>query len=285
MGAISLHIGGIPPINSLSRVPISGFQSRWGQPPRRGSEIGGSRCQTMHIPFIVNANRPPYFPPNLPSDKSGIVAVGGKLSNEILIEAYSLGYFPWYENEPIMWYSPEPRTLLLPKEFKISKRFLRWKKKTDLNVSSDTCFETVIKHCALTKRPGQSGGTWINKEVFSAYCNLHRSGYAHSIEVYDENELVGGLYGVSLGKCFFGESMFSLRMNTSKLALFYLIQYSLKKGFNFIDCQVPTSHLKSLGARDFSKKHFEAMLKVSLEEGVTPYLWKDDFKRWYNPLK
>lgn len=231
----------------------------------------------MKFPFIVTSNNFPYFPKNLPSDVNGLVAIGGNLNDDILIDAYSKGYFPWYESKPVIWYSPNPRILLIPSEFKLTKRFLRFVKNTELNVSCDIHFDEVIDCCAQVFRLGQSG-TWINSEVRLAYKNLHLAGYAHSIEVCDKNSnLVGGLYGVSLGKCFFGESMFSLQSNASKLALYYLVQYALKKGFDFIDCQVATDHLKSLGAREFLKPEFEKMLDKALSFKFLPKRWTDSF--------
>ena len=232
----------------------------------------------MKFPFIVTRKKPPYFPLSLPSDEYGVVAIGGELNDQILKEAYSKGYFPWYESPPVVWHSPRLRTLLLPEEFKTNRRFLRWVKNTSFHISCDTRFDEVVTGCATVRRPGQRG-TWIHSDMYRAYLNFHRTGYAHSVEVSDENgSLVGGLYGVSLGKCFFGESMFSTQPNTSKLALYYLVQYSLKRHFSFIDCQVPTDHLKRLGAREFPKKRFETMLYRSLASPFPPGSWREDFE-------
>ena len=232
----------------------------------------------MSFPFIVTSQKSPYFPQNLPSDINGVVAIGGELNDDILIDAYSKGYFPWYESKPVVWYSPQLRLVLIPNEFKTTKRFLRFVKNTDLKISCDTRFDEVIDACANIPRLGQNGKTWINSEVLSAYKHFHLSGYAHSIEVCDgDSNLVGGLYGVSLGKCFFGESMFSLHSNASKLALYHLVQYTLERGFHFIDCQVTTDHLKSLGAKELPKKEFEERLNQALNH--SPHL-----QNWTNVL-
>lgn len=177
----------------------------------------------------------------------GLLAAGGELSPDWLIHAYSLGIFPWYsEDQPILWWSPTPRTVFFPDKLHISKSLKKAIKKMDYQVSMDLAFSQVVYQCAATRADKE--GTWITEDIFSAYEVLHDKGHAHSIEIWHERELVGGLYGVSLGKVFFGESMFSIRSNSSKIALAYLAKQLAEWNFAIIDCQVYNDHLASLGA-------------------------------------
>ena len=226
------------------------------------------------FPYIVTGTSSPFFPDYLPSSEQGIVAVGGTLSNDILIEAYSKGYFPWYEGGPVIWFSPRSRLLLRPRNFHFSRSLKKIIRQRRFDVRFDTRFEEVVQQCARISRKNQRG-TWINREIKGAYLDLHRSFIAHSVEVYSpRGRLCGGLYGVTLGRGFFGESMFSLVPNASKVALYFLVQFCLAKRIDFIDCQVKTDHLTRLGAEEISRSDFEAELKRVLKYPSSHYLWQ-----------
>lgn len=203
---------------------------------------------------------PELAPDSLP------LAWGGDLSSSRLLKAYQEGIFPWYNgDDPILWWSPSPRLILYPEEFKISKSLKKRLKREEYITKIDSNFDGVIQNCASIYRENQDG-TWILDEVISAYSDLFRLGYAHSFESYTQDgELVGGLYGVSLGGAFFGESMFSKVNDSSKVALAKLVEFAKREGFDFIDCQVPTEHLKSLGAIEISRERFLSELKESLK--------------------
>lgn len=189
-----------------------------------------------------------FFPPASHANPDGIVAVGGDLSPQRLIVAYANGIFPWYnEDDPILWWSLDPRLVIRPGEMKVSKSLRHTLKTRKFEVRIDTNFREVMLHCAQTPREGQDG-TWILDEMVEAYCHLHALGLAHSFETYLEGELVGGLYGVSIGKVFFGESMFHTVSDASKVAFYHLHKFLKSNGFQLIDCQQVTSHLMSLGA-------------------------------------
>ena len=201
------------------------------------------------------------FPNPLNASEEGIVAYGGDLSPSRLMLAYRSGIFPWYSsNDPILWWSPDPRLILELDEFKLS-RSLR-KKIPQFEIRFDTVFSQVIRECSTAPRRGQSG-SWIVPEMIEAYEELHALGYAHSVEAYQNGELVGGLYGVSVGGVFCGESMFAKVSDASKVAFAVLIEHLHVWGFDFIDCQVPTNHLKSLGAKEISRKAFLQRLAQS----------------------
>lgn len=203
------------------------------------------------------------FPPPDHAAKSGLLAVGGDLSPERLLAAYREGIFPWYsEGDPILWWSPDPRFILLPDELCVSRSMRQFMKKGTLRVTFDRAFPVVISACRRP-RPGQDG-TWITAEIRDAYIALHDLGFAHSVEAWREEELVGGLYGVSLGHTFFGESMFSAVPNASKTALISLVSRLKAGGFDLVDCQVETAHLAGLGARLIPRREFSARLKESL---------------------
>lgn len=203
------------------------------------------------------------FPPVESSLWNGIVAVGGDLSPGRIVEAYRRGIFPWYsENEPIIWWSPNPRFVLFPGEIRIAKTMKPVLKKQIFHITYDSSFAEVIHRCSLPRR-GQPE-TWITRDMAEAYCKLHEMGYAHSVEAWHDGMLAGGLYGLSLGGCFFGESMFSLMSNSSKAALITLVRSLAKLNFTMIDCQVYTEHLKSLGARHIPREEFIRLLGESL---------------------
>lgn len=209
------------------------------------------------------------FPPVSEANRNGVLALGGDLSVERLLLAYSSGIFPWYsEGEPIVWYSPNPRFVVFPEKLKVSKSMKQVLKQKHFRVSLDTDFRAVISNCQQVKREGQ-GGTWITEEMLEAYCVLHEQGYAHSVEVWQDETLVGGLYGVSLGRIFFGESMFAHVSNASKTGFITLVGELVKRGFQLIDSQVYTAHLESLGGESIPRKQYIQLLKTAISAGET----------------
>ncbi|MRI01897.1 leucyl/phenylalanyl-tRNA--protein transferase [Kriegella sp. EG-1] len=200
------------------------------------------------------------FPPIENATHEGLLAYGGDLSPERLLLAYKQGIFPWYENgSPILWWSPDPRMVLFPKKLKVSKSMQKIIKNKNFCVTKNTCFVRVINQCAKVKRDGQNG-TWITDEMKSAYIKLNELGHAISYEVWSENELVGGLYGIDLGHVFCGESMFSLKSNASKFAFISLVKELDAKNYWLVDCQVYTKHLESLGAEEIDRESFLEIL-------------------------
>lgn len=213
------------------------------------------------------------FPDPELSLQDGLLAIGGDLSVERLIQAYATGIFPWFtDSGPIMWWSPNPRMVLYPKDFKISKSLRRKINKGQFEIRFDYDFEEVIKRCADKARFDQDG-TWITTEMMEAYISLHKYGYAHSVETYMNNNLVGGLYGVSLGKAFFGESMFFEESDASKIAFYHLVEQLKDWDFHFIDAQVETEHLQSLGAINIPRSRFLNELKIAINEPTIKGKW------------
>lgn len=210
------------------------------------------------------------FPDTELSEPNGLLAIGGDLSKGRLIEAYSRGIFPWYsEGQPIMWWSPNPRMVLFPENFKRHKNLRKTIHSNKFEVSFDQNFVQVIEQCSSIPRKNQDDDTWITDEMKNAYIDLHKNGIAHSVEVNYRNKLVGGLYGLSLGKCFFGESMFHKLTDASKVALWYLVDLLLEWQYDIIDVQQETNHLKSLGATAIDRKEFLLLLSDSVKkEGV-----------------
>ena len=214
------------------------------------------------------------FPDPLKAGKDGLLAAGGDLSAEALISAYSAGIFPWYdEDSPILWWSPDPRLVLFPERFKLSATLKQTIKRKKYTVRFDHDFPAVIRNCADVQRRNQKG-TWITHDMQQAYIELHQQGYAHSVETYAGDVLAGGLYGVSLGRAFFGESMFHHQADASKVALYYLVEQVKKWEFHFIDAQQPTAHLKSLGAEEIPRKEFLKRLARSLEYSTRRGSWE-----------
>ncbi|MCY3827277.1 MAG: leucyl/phenylalanyl-tRNA--protein transferase [Candidatus Dadabacteria bacterium] len=214
------------------------------------------------------------FPGPSEAEPGGLLAVGGDLSPERLLLAYENGIFPWYsEEDPILWFSPDPRMVFLPGDFKFSKTLLKTVASGKFSVRADTDFAAVVENCAQVQRKGQSG-TWITEGMKVAYGKLHELGYAHSFEIYLDEKLVGGLYGVSLGGAFFGESMFHLETDASKVALFHLAQKCWESGFDLIDSQVPTDHMRTLGGREISRKEFLLALESSLLKKTLRGRWE-----------
>jgi leucyl/phenylalanyl-tRNA--protein transferase len=213
------------------------------------------------------------FPP-VAGAEDGIVAIGGDLKAERLIMAYKSGIFPWYsEEEPIIWHSPEQRFVLFLEELHISKSMKRVLNSTRFSVTFDSDFSFVINQCASVNRKGQDG-TWIIKEMIDAYVNLHHLGYAHSVEVWHEEKIVGGVYGVSIGKCFFAESMFHTVSNASKIALINLVKFLKKNDFLFLDAQVFTEHVATMGAIEIPRNEFIQLLNNGIQ-------FSDKIGKWH----
>lgn len=203
------------------------------------------------------------FPHPSLANKDGLLAAYGDLSPQRLLLAYCNGIFPWYsEGDPILWWSPDPRFILYPKDIRISHSMRKILKKNLFKITYDTCFRDVITNCANIRK--DTAGTWITVEMIEAYYRLHKLNFAHSVEAWYEDKLVGGLYGLIIGKCFFGESMFSLMSNASKAAFITLCEQLKKDGFLFIDCQVYTKHLESLGAVMISRDEYLKLLKQGI---------------------
>ena len=196
-------------------------------------------------------------------EPDGLLAAGGDLSPARLLNAYRQGIFPWYsEGEPILWWSPNPRAVLFPEQLKISKSLKKTLRKRPFRVTLDTAFTRVIEACSESRldKDGSQSGTWITEEMKQAYITLHRIGFAHSVECWEGDQLVGGLYGVSMGKVFYGESMFARRSDASKVGFAHLVRQLLEWEFALIDCQVHTDHLESLGAVDIPREAFLSLL-------------------------
>ncbi len=225
-----------------------------------------------------------HFPPveAALSQPNGLVAVGGDLSPERLLSAYRQGIFPWFEeDQPILWWSPDPRALLYPDQLRVTRSLAKRVRNAGFTVTLDTAFGLVMEACAAPRSGG--AGTWITRGMRHAYEDLHAQGYAHSVEVWEKQELIGGLYGVSVGSAFFGESMFSRRPDASKIALVWLVRQLRAWGFRFIDCQVSSAHLESLGARDVPRPRFIRELDGALEtKGSRPLHWQ--FDAGFHPL-
>lgn len=215
------------------------------------------------------------FPPVHYAEPSGILAVGGDLSPERLLEAYKMGIFPWFSDDsPIIWWSPDPRFVVYPGEIRISRSMRQVIERGVFRITFDTVFRDVITECSMPRKHEQ--GTWITDDMIEAYVKLHELGYAHSIEAWSGDKLAGGLYGVSLGGVFFGESMFSKESNASKAA-FITLAVNLKRcGFDIIDCQVHTDHLESLGAFEMTRDDFVSIINNSVSRETIKGNWGDN---------
>ena len=197
-------------------------------------------------------------------EPDGLLAAGGDLSPPRLLNAYSQGIFPWYSpGEPILWWSPDPRCVLFPEKLKISRSLKRTLKKDRFDIRFNTAFADVMRACA-EPRPGQDG-TWISDDMLNAYIKMHELGYAHSVECWQDGKLVGGLYGMLIGKVFFGESMFSRVSDASKVALVYLCEWLISKGVKLIDSQVHTAHLERMGAEMIPRREFVRLLQQNID--------------------
>lgn len=220
---------------------------------------------------IVASNRVAWLSPTDPPDSfphvdlalrepDGLLAAGGDLSTERLLAAYRSGIFPWYEEgQPILWWSPNPRCVLRPSEFHVSRRLRQYARRSTLTLSCNRAFEKVIAACAGRRKSEQ--GTWITADVMRAFLQLHADGWAHSVELWDGEELVGGIYGLSIGRVFFGESMFSFQDNASKFAMLGLCSILARNDFELLDCQVLSQHLLTLGARQITRTEFSEILR------------------------
>ena len=210
------------------------------------------------IPWLEGA---PGFPPleQALTQPNGLLAAGGALDPQWLLTAYRQGIFPWYSpGEPILWWSPDPRLVLLPDELHISRSLRKTLRRCPFELRVDSAFSAVIEACAAPRAPAL--GTWISAEMRAAYLAMHELGYAHSVECWRDGRLVGGLYGMALGRVFFGESMFSLATDASKVAFAHLVRFLRTRGYAIIDCQMKTAHLMSLGARDITRQQFRDIL-------------------------
>jgi len=224
------------------------------------------------MPTFLLSDKIAFPPPHL-AEKGGLLAVGGDLCQERLLSAYQKGIFPWFsEGEPILWWSPDPRLVLYPKDLRISKSLGRILKNNVFNITFDRAFDHVINACSVIRNKNNEQ-TWIVEDMKTAYSKLHTSGYAHSVEAWYKGELAGGLYGVALGKCFFGESMFTRISNASKVAFVYLVEYLADSSFEIIDCQVTTEHLKRFGAKEIPRRVFLEQLARSLQTPTKKGRW------------
>jgi leucyl/phenylalanyl-tRNA--protein transferase len=215
---------------------------------------------------VYQLNKEIVFPHPSLADDNGLLAVGGDLSPERIISAYADGIFPWYnKGEPILWWSPNPRCIMFPANFKVPKSLKLLIKKNIFEVRFDTAFNSVISKCAKVHQSIDSG-TWITSEMKKAYILLHHLGYAHSVETYFNNELVGGLYGIAIGKVFYGESMFHIVSNASKVAFYFLIEKLRQWQFDIIDNQTTTEHLLKLGAEEIERDKFLAIIEKSIKK-------------------
>jgi leucyl/phenylalanyl-tRNA--protein transferase len=222
------------------------------------------------------------FPHPSKANSDGLLGIGGKLEPERILLAYQNGIFPWYSfDEPVMWWCLTPRLILFPEKIHLSKSMNRYIQQNNFHFSFDTHFESVMLQCKTINRKDQNG-SWIHEDVLNAFIKLHQMGIAHSIEIWEENELIGGTYGLAIGKMFCGESMFSKKSNASKFALIQLSRFLISQNFDFIDCQQDTPHLRSMGAELISKKIFFEMLEKNKEfplkfENWSKYSNQSDF--------
>ncbi|MEE4166989.1 MAG: leucyl/phenylalanyl-tRNA--protein transferase [Desulfocapsaceae bacterium] len=224
------------------------------------------------------------FPPPELAEENGLLAIGGDLSPHRMLTAYRQGIFPWYsENDPILWWFTSPRLVLFPDELKISKRLWRYYKNTPQTFTINKAFDDVITACAASRKI-TGGGTWITEEMIVAYRALNRLGYAHSVECWNNRELVGGLYGIALGRVFFGESMFTYSANSSKFALIQLVDFLKINKYRLIDCQMKTDHLVSMGAREINGKEFQYLLSRHIHSTIPDRKWANDRDDQYRDM-
>ena len=230
----------------------------------------------MRLTLLDPDNPAQAFPPLYKAlrEPDGLLAVGGCLSTERLINAYRRGIFPWYNaDEPILWWSPDPRLVLFPDKLMVSRSLRKTLRKGVFTVTFDKAFSEVMIACAEPRK--DSAGTWISSDIYQAYVELHQQGFAHSVEVWFNDELVGGLYGVALGQVFFGESMFHTKTDASKVAFVSLVEQLQAWHYQLIDCQIHTNHLASLGAEDIDRRTFVRLLNQYCRMPVSPIAWQD----------
>jgi len=229
----------------------------------------------MRSLYSLNQDKIGFPDPNL-AESDGLIAFGGDLSPKRILSAYSQGIFPWYSpGEPILWWSPDPRFVLFPHKLHISKSLSKLIQKETYQVTMDQAFSSVIRECASVREENNTG-TWITSNMIQAYIRLYEMGFAHSVEVWMDGTLAGGLYGISLGRMFSGESMFFRKSNASKIALVALVNFVHSYQFDFIDCQVYTTHLKSLGAENIPRNEFLQLLHTTLKNQHLQGRWVYD---------
>jgi leucyl/phenylalanyl-tRNA---protein transferase len=215
-------------------------------------------------------------------DPNGLLAIGGDLSAQRLLRAYAQGIFPWFNpDEPILWWCPDPRAVLAPADLHVSHSLARTLRRDDYAVSFDRAFVAVLEGCAEPRR--RSHGTWLGDDMRRAYQDLHRDGYAHSLEVWREGRLIGGLYGVALGRMFFGESMFSRETDGSKIALYWLCRQLEAWNFEWVDCQITSAHLLSLGAREMPRDDFLREMRPAVSRSGNPGRWRFEIEAPADP--
>jgi len=221
-------------------------------------------------------NDTPFPPPERAlREPNGLLAAGGELSAERLLSAYRRGIFPWYsEGQPVLWWSPDPRMVLLPEEFRLPRSLAKRMRRRDYEIRIDSAFEAVMRACAAPR--SDAAGTWITGDMISAYCRLHRMGHAHSVETWIDGELAGGLYGISLGRMFYGESMFTRVPDASKIALACLVRRLESRQFGMIDCQMNTAHLARFGAREITRDDFSRRLAELVNYPASADVWNPD---------
>lgn len=231
------------------------------------------------IPWLTEQTEFPPLSMAL-TEPDGLLAAGGDLSERRLLDAYSRGIFPWYsEGEPILWWSPDPRCVIFPERLHISRSLRKRMRKLDYEVRFDTAFAEVMLACAAPR--DSQDGTWITEEMFHAYCQLHARGWAHSVELWCDGVLLGGLYGIGLGRVFFGESMFSRATDSSKIAFAWFVEQLRNWGYAVIDCQVRSEHLISLGAEEISRADFSAILTSEVGRSVA-HNWQFELEKdWF----
>jgi len=216
------------------------------------------------------------FPPveQALTEPNGLLAIGGRLTPRCILHAYRSGIFPWYsEGQPLLWWSPDPRMVLYPDQLRITRSLRRTLAHSSFSITCDRAFARVIGACASQRR--DDAGTWITADMISSYCRLHEMGFAHSVEVWNGEELVGGLYGIAIGQVFFGESMFHRCPDASKMALVHLVRRLIVCGFRLIDCQVASAHLASLGAIEIPRRRFISEIDLWCESQATGSPWSD----------
>lgn len=224
--------------------------------------------------LITDETPETQFPSADSASEEGLVAVGGEITVNRVLSAYRQGIFPWYSpDQPVLWWSPEPRAMLFPDDIKISRSLKKTLRKNPFRLTADQAFSEVIEACSGPRMQSPEGGTWITEEMKTTYTRLFQLGYAHSIEVWNNEQLVGGLYGLSLGSAFFGESMYSREPDASKIALVTLADFARINNIDFIDCQLPTEHLSNMGAVNISRKEYLQLLEHALTH-------EDNTERW-----
>ncbi len=237
-----------------------------------------------NAPYWIDESNPDLSFPAVElalDEPNGLLAVGGDLSPERLIKAYRLGIFPWFNHhQPILWWSPNPRAVLLPDQLHISRSLFKTIRRGNYKITLDKAFAAVMQACAAPRQ--QQADTWITPEMHTAYLQLHEMGIAHSVEAWLDDELVGGLYGLSIGQAFFGESMFSRANNASKVAFAYLTKQLQAWQFQLIDCQVSSEHIESLGAKDIERTQFIKLLQAAIQQPVNHQKWQ--FDKNFSPL-